>query len=170
MWRISAFVAQIRRTSIGMVCVLPKRLICRFSIAVSSFDCMGSERLPISSRNKVPLVATSIRPAFDFLASVKAPFSNPNSSLSKSCSGILPRSMVTKGLPYRGEQRYSSRAITSFPVPFSPKIRMLASVLLSLFMVANTSCMTGDSPIMSPSGELCPLSASTCSFKMFTSR
>ena len=154
MRRMSAFVAQIRRTSIGTACVLPKRLIWRFSIAVSSFDCMGSERLPISSKNKVPLVATSIRPAFDFLASVKAPFSNPNSSLSNNCSGILPRSMVTNGLPYRGEQRYRSLAITSLPVPFSPRIRMLASVLLSLLMVVKTSCIAGDSPIISPSGEL----------------
>ena len=152
-----------------MVCVLPKRLICLFSIAVSNLDCIGSERLPISSKNKVPLVATSIRPAFDFLASVKAPFSKPNSSLSNNCSGILPRSIVTKGLPYRGEQRYNSRAITSFPVPFSPRISILASVLLSLFIVANTSCMTGDSPIISFSEAFCPLRISTCSFSMLTS-
>ena len=47
----------------------------RFSIAVSNLACMGRERLPISSRKSVPPVATSIRPAFAFRASVKAPFS-----------------------------------------------------------------------------------------------
>ena len=45
------------------------------SIAVSSLLCIAIERLPISSRNKVPPEATSMRPAFAFRASVKAPFS-----------------------------------------------------------------------------------------------
>ena len=154
----------------GMIEVAPSRDICRFSIAVSNLLCMGKERLPISSKNKVPPEATSMRPAFDFRASVNAPFSYPNSSLSKSVSGILPRSMVTNCCSLRGEKKRSERATRSLPVPFSPRIRMLASVSESFRMVRNTPCMASDCPIISGNSSSCPLNASIRSFSCFTSQ
>jgi hypothetical protein len=52
---------------------------------------------PISSRKRVPAPATSNRPRFVCLASVKAPFSWPNSSDSSSASGIAAQFTATKG-------------------------------------------------------------------------
>ena len=100
---ISIFVAEISRTSIGTERVAPRRRICLFSIAVNNFACIGKLKLPISSRNRVPPEATSIRPGLSRRASVKAPFSYPNSSLSNNCSGILPRSILIKTWLQRGE-------------------------------------------------------------------
>src|ERR1019366_1406314 len=48
----------------------------------SSFGCKAIEISPISSRNSVPLSASSSRPIFLLTAPVKAPFSLPNNSLS----------------------------------------------------------------------------------------
>ena len=70
-----ALVAQINRISMGRVTVEPKRDNSLFSKVVSSRDCMGRERLPISSRKRVPPEAVSRRPAFSLRASVNAPFS-----------------------------------------------------------------------------------------------
>ena len=53
----------------------------------SSFACSSRGRSPISSRNSVPRCASSKRPWRCETASVKAPFSWPNSSLSISVGG-----------------------------------------------------------------------------------
>jgi hypothetical protein len=62
------------------------------------------------------------------LAPVKAPLTWPNSSDSNRLSAVAPRSTETIGLSPRRDRRWISRATISLPVPFSPRIRTLASV------------------------------------------
>ena len=61
-------------------------------------------------------------------APVKAPFTWPNSSDSNRLSAVAPRSTETIGWSPRRDWRWISRATSSLPVPFSPRIRTLASV------------------------------------------
>ena len=61
----------------------------------NSFACKASGRSPISSRNSVPLSASSILPGVCLTAPVNAPFSWPNSSLSSRFSGIAAQLMAT---------------------------------------------------------------------------
>src|SRR5690625_7997244 len=58
---------------------------------------------PISSRNRVPLLASSKQPSFLACAPVNAPFSCPKSSLSTSSEGIAPQLTFTIG--FRSEER-----------------------------------------------------------------
>jgi len=67
----------------------------------SSFDCSARVISPISSRNSVPPSAVSNSPRFCWRASVNAPRSWPNSSLSSSCSGSAEQVMLTNCLPTR---------------------------------------------------------------------
>ena len=60
-------------------------------------------------------------------ASVKAPFTWPNSSLSNTPSETPPALTVTSGRAARGETACSACATSSLPVPFSPVISTLAS-------------------------------------------
>ena len=53
-------------------------------------------------------------------ASVKAPFTWPNSSLSSRFSGMAPQLTATKGASRRGERAWMARATSSLPVPLSP--------------------------------------------------
>ncbi len=91
----------------------------------SSFTCSGKGSSPISSRKRVPPSASAKRPSRARSAPVNAPFSWPNSSDSRRFSGIAPQFTATKGSLTRGEERWSARAIASFPVPLSPVIRTL---------------------------------------------
>ncbi len=63
---------------------------------------MGVGISPISSRNTVPPSATSSFPFFLPMAPVNAPFSCPNSSLSRSVSASAAQLITTKGLTARG--------------------------------------------------------------------
>ena len=83
---------------------------------------------PISSRNIVPPFASSKRPARSFMALVNAPFSWPKSSLSRSSSGIAPQLIGTKGRFLRALLKWIAFAISSFPVPLSPRISTVLSV------------------------------------------
>ena len=144
---ILAFVAQISLTSIFLVFVLPTRVISLRSSAMRSFACEASDKLPISSRNSVPPDATSIRPALGAVAPVNAPFSYPNSSLSNSCSGTLPKSIGIKGYSFLFDKTLIIRATTSLPVPFSPSINTLASVSATRSIMFLTFSIAGESPI-----------------------
>ncbi len=84
---------------------------------------MAGEVSPTSSRKRVPPWATSKSPFFRCLASVKAPDSWPNSSVSSRVSVMAPQLKLTKGLSARGESAWMARATSSFPVPLSPVTR-----------------------------------------------
>ena len=83
---------------------------------------------PISSRNSVPPEASSNLPARASWASVKAPFSWPNSSLSSNVSVRAAQLTAMNGSLRRRLPKWIARATTSLPVPFSPRIRMARSV------------------------------------------
>ncbi len=87
------------------------------------------ERLssPISSRKTVPPWAASNFPSFRSSAPVKDPFSWPNSSRSSRDSLRTEQAMGTKGLSWREDCWWMARAATSLPVPFSPRMRTVAS-------------------------------------------
>ena len=89
---------------------------------------------------------TSNFPARSARASVKAPLTWPNSSLSKSVSGTAPISTETISSPLRAERLCISRASISLPVPFSPVIRMLASVAATFSTISRMRAMAGLSP------------------------
>ncbi len=82
-----------------------------------SFTCRASGSSPISSRNRVPVLASSNRPRRSALASVNAPLRWPNSSLSSRFSGMAPQLMATNGLLARIERRWMARATSSLPTP-----------------------------------------------------
>ena len=90
----------------------------------------------ISSRKIVPPSATSKRPALAATAPVKAPFTWPKSSLSRSASGIAPQLTARNGFVARSLFRWMVRATSSFPVPLSPVIKTVpetaATLLISL--------------------------------------
>ena len=83
---------------------------------------------------------------------MKAPFTWPKSSLSKRLSETAPMSTEMKTSPARAERRWISRATSSLPEPFSPRMRTLASVADTLAMVSKISRMGGESPMMSTKG------------------
>ena len=108
-----------------MVLVPPTRSISRSCSTRSSFACRMGESSPISSSKTVPPSAISSLPFFCAIAPVNAPFSWPNSSLSSSVSASAAQLMATNGPPARRLLRWMARAISSLPVPLSPRIRTL---------------------------------------------
>jgi hypothetical protein len=75
----------------------PTRLKLFSSRKRSSFACSPGTISPISSRKTVPPSALSSNPRFCMRASVNAPRSWPNSSLSSSCSGSAEQVMFMNG-------------------------------------------------------------------------
>ena len=106
----------------------PIRVIFRSSSTRSNLTCASRGSSPTSSRNNVPPFARSKVPAFASLASVKAPRSWPNSSLSINVRGMAPQLIATKAPFARRLLWWTARAISSFPVPLSPWIRTVALV------------------------------------------
>ncbi len=107
----------------------------------SSFACRSSGMSPISSRKRVPPsggVELPVAPALS--APVKAPFSCPNSSASWSSRGIAGVFTATKG-PCAPPRSWMQRAISSFPTPRSPRIRIVAFESAIFPMFLNTSMM-----------------------------
>ncbi|MNG00438.1 hypothetical protein D3C84_833740 [compost metagenome] len=97
------WVAAMIRTSTLWVLLLPTRSKVRSCNTRSSLTCIGNGMSPISSRNRVPPLASSKRPARLVIAPVKAPFSWPNSSLSSNSAGIAPQLTGTNGASRRLE-------------------------------------------------------------------
>ena len=58
--------------------------------------------------------------------------------------------MATNGPSARFERSWRARATRSLPVPLSPSIRMVASVIATVEMRWKTSRMAGDAPTISP--------------------
>ena len=107
-WRTSALVAERMRTSALRVRDEPTRSNSPVSSTRRSFGCRSSGTFAISSRKSVPPSASSKRPTRSALASVKAPFTWPNSSLSKTPSESPPAFTVKSGLPAREETACSA--------------------------------------------------------------
>ena len=124
----SALVAEMSRTSTLTVRELPTRFSSPVSRTRRSFACWVSGMLAISSRNRLPPSASSKAPMRSCFASVKAPLTWPNISLSKTPSERPPALMHKSGRPARGEMACSRRATTSLPVPCSPVMSTFASL------------------------------------------
>src|SRR5881227_1016211 len=146
---MSAFVAEMTRTFTRCVLEEPTRSNSPVSSTRSSFACCGKGRFAISSRNSVPPSASSNRPTRSTFASMKAPFTCPNSSLSNRPSGMPPRFTATSGRSARPEAACSQRATTSLPVPCSPRMSTLASDGPMRSISLSTGCIAGDSAISS---------------------
>src|SRR5229473_1687918 len=76
----------------------------------------------------LPLSASSNLPGFSLVATVNAPRSWPNSSLSSSSLGSAAQLIFTNGFPRRGLRSCSARAIPSLPTPLSPRMSTGTSV------------------------------------------
>ena len=105
---------------------------------------------PTSSRKRVPLWASSKRPVFWATAPVKAPLSCPNNSLSRSPRGIAAQFNLMKERPWRTLKSWIARAISSFPVPVSPNIKVLESVGATMETSSRAVLNAGLSPTISP--------------------
>ena len=111
----------------------------------------------------MPPSASSKRPARSALASVKAPFTWPNSSLSKTPSESPPALTVRSGLPARADAAWSAAATVPLPVPFSPVTSTFASEGPTRSIISSTGCIAGASAISSgrPSSRIARFSASS---------
>ena len=82
----------------------------------------------------MPACAAASRPSRSRVASVNAPRTWPNSSSSISASGIAAQLTTTNGASRRGDELWIVRATSSLPVPLSPKIATVASVVATIAM------------------------------------
>ena len=139
-------VAQIRRMSTGIDWLLPTRTMLLCWMAVSSLACKWKGRFPISSRNRELRSAASNLPVRSAWASVKEPFTCPNSSLSNKDSVIAPISTDIMLSAERGDKAWISRASISFPVPFSPVISIFALVVATFSINVRSCCIALLSP------------------------
>ena len=149
----SRFVAATTRTSTRRGRVPPTRKNVPVSSTRSSFTCTSGSISPISSRNSVPPSASSMRPGLTFTAPVKAPFSWPNSSDSKTSRGSAPQCSGTNGRSARAERSWIARATSSFPVPLSPSTSTVESVGATRSTMRSTSCMRALFVRMPPNGS-----------------
>ena len=85
------------RTSVLIVSFPPTRSNCWSCSTRSTFACVAGVMSPISSRKSVPPSACSNLPMRLRSAPVNAPFSWPNSSLSRSDSGIAAQLIARNG-------------------------------------------------------------------------
>ena len=107
---------------------------------------------PISSRNNVPPSARSNQPRRASTAPVNAPRSWPKSCESISSGGIAPQFTRSNGPLRRDERLWIARAISSLPVPVSPKISTGASLRATNSTRSITACSPDSTPtIVSPS-------------------
>ena len=115
-----------------------------------SFTCASNGNSPTSSRKMVPPSANSKRPIRLASAPVKEPFSWPNNSLSTRLAGIAPQLTRTSGLALRGLRSCTARAMSSFPVPVSPKSKTVESVGATCSTFLSTVFIAWLSPMISP--------------------
>ena len=113
----------------------------------SNFACCDGGTFAISSRNRVPPSASSNRPTRSARASVKAPRTWPNSSLSNTVSETPPAFTVTIGRAARGDSAWIACATSPLPVPFSPVIRTFASDGAVRSMSSRTGLIAGERAI-----------------------
>ena len=126
----------------------PTRSKVLFSNTRNNFAWRFMETSAISSRNSVPPSASSIFPIFWRLASVKAPFSCPNSSDSMRVAESSERLIARNGPFLRGLKACAALAKSSLPVPLSPEMRMGISRLATFFNRSKASINPCDWPTM----------------------
>src|SRR5678815_5102621 len=108
----------------------------------ATWDSSGSSA--ISSRKRVPPLARRTRPSRSSLAPENAPRRWPNSSLSMRLRGSAPQ-LIGTNAPRRPEASWIARAISSLPVPVSPRIRtatLARAILVSWSMRCSSSRLT----------------------------
>ncbi len=91
----------------------------------------------------MPPSAASNFPTRSRMAPVKAPLTWPNSSLSSRVSGMAAQLTGTKGPWARGERPWMARAMSSFPVPLSPRMRTVVSVGATRITSSRTCAIGG---------------------------
>ena len=143
----SALVAESTRTSTLMVRDEPTRSSSPVCSTRSNRACCVPLIFAISSRNSVPPSASSNRPMRSAFASVNAPRTCPNSSLSNTPSESPPAFTATRRRLLRCDTAWMVCATTSFPVPGSPVIRMFASDGPTSPIIRSTCFIAGDSAI-----------------------
>src|SRR2546425_2854334 len=89
----------------------------------------------------VPWCASSNRPGFCRYAPVKAPFSCPKSSDSRSSPGSAAQLTFTNGLLARDEARWIACATTSLPTPLSPRRSTVAFAEATRETSSRISCI-----------------------------
>ena len=93
------------------------------------------------------MFASSKRPTCRASASVNAPFSRPNSSLSISVDGIAAQFTRTIGRPLRRDNSWIREAKSSLPVPVSPRRSTVESVAATCRTCSSTCRTTALRPI-----------------------
>ena len=161
-------VAATSRTSSCTGFWLPMRSTARVSRKRSNFTWVDGLTSPISSRKIVPPSAASNRPIRRSVAPVNAPFSWPNSSLSRSVDGSAAQCTARNGARDRGLAWWIACATNSLPVPVSPSISTVARDCATSFTRSMTSLSLAECPTM-PS-KLNFLSSRSCSCLTSTSR
>src|SRR4051812_7802934 len=139
------------RTLTPTVRVPPRRSIVRFCRTRSSFTCIDSGTSSMSSRKIVPPSASSKRPGRSLIAPVNAPRSWPNSSDSISVSENSAQLTATNGWCLRRLDWWISVAVTSLPVPLSPVISTVLSLLPMTRRNSNTARIRALCPTTMPS-------------------
>src|SRR5262245_5170808 len=127
------------RTSTPRVSCPPTRSNVLSSSARSSFPCTATSKSCSSSRNSVPPWACSRRPIFVVFASVKAPGSWPNRSLSNSSGATFAHETSTNGPDARALRSWRKRAMRFLPVPVSPSTSTLAWLRAARSAIRSTS-------------------------------
>src|SRR5262249_31668461 len=126
-------------TLTGTVRVPPSRSTVRFCSTRSSFTCIASGTSSMSSRKMVPPSASSKRPGRSLIAPVKAPRSWPKSSDSISVSENSAQLTATNAWCLRRLDWWMSVAVTSLPVPLSPVMSTVLSLLPMTRRNSNTA-------------------------------
>ena len=143
----SSLVAPMMRTSVRTVSLPPTRSNSPYSITRRTFSCTPDDVLDSSSRNRLPLWASSNLPSLRLPAPVNDPASCPNSSVSSRDSASAAQFILMKGLSHRLERKWIRAAISSLPVPRSPITRTGRFSGATLETCSSTSRNAGDSPI-----------------------
>ena len=132
-----------RRSAPGLLA--PSGTTCRCSSAVSNLGWRWSGRLPISSRNKVDFVGrletadALARGAGEGAFDVAEQFGFEQAFARRA---EVDRSSSARA--DRRDRRWISRATISLPVPFSPRIRTLASVGAARSISVRTRCICAE--------------------------
>ena len=112
----------------------------------------------------MPPSANSKRPSRRCCAPVKAPFSCPKSSEAIKARGIAAQLTAMNARAERLERRWMARAMSSLPVPVSPVMSTVESLLATLDTRANTAVSAGDPPTISSNIEALSTSSRSATF------
>ena len=103
------------------------------------FACVFALMSPTSSRKSVPPSACSKRPTRCLSAPVNAPFSWPKSSDSRRFSWSAAQFTFTKFRAARSELWWMAPAMSSLPVPVSPRMRTVVLLLATFLTMPSTA-------------------------------